>query len=156
MIRPIRPIRPEDVAGTYAIFRDAVRIGAAPFYTEAERRAWAPSDTMPDSWRDRVLGATTWVAEDGDGLAGFLSYGDGYLDFFYVRPQARRGPTAPALYDRMLAEARAEGRARLTTHASHLARRFLERRGWQVVAPEEVERNGVRLTRFAMALDPLG
>jgi putative acetyltransferase len=155
VIPAIRPIRPEDVAGTYAIFRDAVRIGAAPFYTEAERHAWAPSETMPDGWRDRVLGATTWVAEDGAGLAGFLTYADGYLDFFYVRPEARRGPVAPALYERMLAEARTERRGRLTTHASHLARRFLERRGWRVVAPEEVERNGVLLARFAMALDPV-
>jgi putative acetyltransferase len=149
----IRPVRPDEVAQTYAIFRDAVRIGAAPFYTETERRAWAPSDTMPDGWRDRVLGATTWVAEGEDGLAGFLSYADGYLDFFYVRPEARRGPAAPALYDRMLDEARAEGRTRLTTHASHLARRFLERRGWRVIEQEEVDRNGVLLTRFAMELD---
>ena len=152
----IRPVRPDEVAETFAIFRDAVRIGAAPFYTEAERRAWASSDTMWDGWPERILGATTWVAEGEDGLEGFLSYADGYLDFFYVRPGARRGPTAPALYDRMLAEARAEGRARLTTHASHLARRFLERRGWQVVEQEEVERNGVPLTRFVMVLDPVG
>jgi putative acetyltransferase len=151
----IRPVRPDEVALTYAIFRDAVRIGAAPFYTEGERLAWAPSDAMTEGWPARILGATTWVAEEPEGLAGFLTYADGYLDFFYVRPEARRGPAAPALYDRMLAEARAEGRARLTTHASHLARSFLERRGWRVVEREEVERGGVLLTRFAMELDLL-
>ncbi|MGI1661131.1 GNAT family N-acetyltransferase [Palleronia sp. KMU-117] len=146
----IRALRPDEVALTYAIYRDAVRIGATPFYTEVQRRAWVPSDGMEDWWPDRVLGGTTWVDAGATGLDGFLTYIDGHLDLFFVRPAARRGPTAPALYDRMLAHARAEGRRRLTTHASHLARRFLERRGWQVVAREETERGGVLLERFAM------
>jgi len=152
----IRPVRPEDAAETYEIFRDAVRIGAAPSYTEAQRRAWVPSDTMEDGWPGRILGGTTWVAQNGGRLAGFLTCTDAYLDLFFVRPEARRGATAPALYDRMIQAARDAGRTRLTTHASHLARRFLERRGWHVVGREEVERNGECLTRFAMvlSLDP--
>jgi putative acetyltransferase len=152
----IRPLRGHEVEQTYAIYRDAVRIGAAPFYTEAQRRAWVPSDRMEDWWPGRVLGGTTWVDEAEGGLNGFLTYADGHLDLFFIRPEARRGATAPALYDRMLAEAWAEGRGRLTTHASHLARRFLERRGWRMVVREETERNGVLLERFAMelALEP--
>lgn len=149
----IRQLRPEEVAETYAIYRDAVRVGAAPFYTEEQRRAWVPSDAMEDWWPDRVLGGTTWVAEGDGGLSGFLTWREGHLDLLFVRPEARRGPVAPALYDRMLAAARDEGHTRLTTHASHLARRFLERRGWSVTDREEIERNGVLLTRFAMVLD---
>lgn len=148
----IRALRPDEVEQTYAIYRDAVRIGAAPFYTEDQRHAWVPSDEMEDWWPGRVLGGATWVDEGAAGLNGFLTYADGHLDLFFVRPEARRGATAPALYDRMLAEARAEGRLGLTSYASHLARRFLERRGWTVVAREETERNGVLLERFAMEL----
>ena len=44
----IRPVRSEEVAQTYGIYRDAVRIGAPPFYTEDQRRAWVASDTMED------------------------------------------------------------------------------------------------------------
>jgi putative acetyltransferase len=149
----IRPVRPDDVAETYEIFHDAIRIGSAPFYTKEQRRAWVPSDTMENWWSGRILGGTTWVKDDGGRLAGFLTHADAHLDLFFVRPEARRGPTAPALYDQMMDAARDAGHLHLTTHASHLARRFLERRGWRVVEREEVKRNGVLLVRFLMDVD---
>ncbi len=52
------------------------------------------------------------------------------------------------LYDRMIETARDMGLEGLTTHASHLARRFLDRRGWAVVEEERNLRHGVWLTRF--------
>ena len=39
---------------------------------------------------------------------------------------------------------------RLTTEASHLARRFLLKQGWTELAAQEVEIGGVRLVNFRM------
>ena len=49
-----------------------------------------------------------------------------------------------------------EGDERLDTFASHLFRPFLEKRGWQVVRPDPVELNGIRLERFLMARELSG
>ena len=149
-----RPLRAGEAALCYAIYYDAVRIGAAGDYSEAQRIAWAPDDAMPEGWPDRLSSAETWVAEDGETVLGFLTFDpNGYLDLFFVRPEAKGGGASTALYDKMLTEASARGLPRLTVHASHLARRFLERRGWTVIAPETVERDGVLLHRFEMAFD---
>ena len=69
-----------------------------------------------------------------------------------MRPAWQRKGLAEALYRKLSADAHDMGCAVLTTHASHLARRFLERRGWHVTDTQNVERNGVRIPRFAMAL----
>jgi putative acetyltransferase len=150
----LRPGGPEDAAACHAVYVTAVREGAAPLYSLAERMAWAPFDT-PEPWMaERLASGTTWLAEADGRLMGFLTATEaGHLDLFFVRPEARRGPVAPALYDAFAAWAAARGLTRLTTHASALARRFLERRGWQVVAEERVLRHGVELTRWAMALE---
>ncbi|RVT84037.1 GNAT family N-acetyltransferase [Rhodobacteraceae bacterium CCMM004] len=147
----IRRYRSEDAAATYGVYADAVLNGTAPHYTADQARAWVPSDEMEDWWPPRLAGGTAWVAEGDAELTGLISLmGTGYLDMFFVRPSARPAGTAARLYNTLAAHARAAGQARLTTHASHLARRFLERRGWHVVAEETAMRNGVPLTRFAM------
>ena len=79
-----------------------------------------------------------------------IAWGEGLFEARgYVLPMG----VASALYGAMLQDARAGGLDRLTTDASHLAQRFLERRGWRVTAPETVMRNGVPLERFGMRLD---
>ena len=45
---------------------------------------------------------------------------------------------------------RAADTAGLTTHASITARPFFEKRGWQVVKEQQVERRGVLLTNYIM------
>ena len=42
------------------------------------------------------------------------------------------------------------GPQKLGTEASHLARRFFESRGWQVVGEQTVTRRGVTMTDFVM------
>ena len=153
-----RRFRPADVAGAIEVYLDAVHNGTAPHYSEAERAAWAPRDGNYDhgEWTGRLADGRTWVAETGATLQGFATLTRaGHLDLLFVRPGAWGAGVAGALYDRLLDDARDLGLTRLTTDASHLARRFLERRGWTVEAEERALRHGVRITRFAMRLDDL-
>lgn len=149
----IRDYSPDDASDCVAIYNDAVRNGTAPYYTAEEAAAWAPLEHDLPDWTERLGRHHTYLANSQDGPQGFLTLtGDGHLDLFFVRPAARALGTAPMLYDRMIAEAQSIGLPRLTTHASHLARRFLERRGWTVTEEERTRRHGVWLTRFRMDL----
>lgn len=147
----LRPYRAADRAACAAVFFRAVREGAAGAYDAAQREAWAPDG--PEEGADRLLDEWCLVAERGGRVAGFMAMTpEGYLDMAFVLPEEMGRGTAGLLYDALLAKARAAGLSRLTVHASHLARPFLERRGWQVEAAERVARNGQSLDRFAMSL----
>jgi putative acetyltransferase len=148
----LREAGPADAAACFAIYRDAVLNGAT-LYTPDERRAWAPPEDDGAWMQPRLAAGRTWIAEVDGTQAGFLTaIPDGYLDFFYVRPAYRGKGVSAALYGRFLVHAEAAGHDMPATHASHHARRFLERRGWSVVEKEIVTRNGVPLTRWRMTL----
>lgn len=148
----IRPGGAADAPACHAVYLDAVRNGTSGHYTAREARAWAPSDEVEDWLPPRLEAGTTWIAWRTDRAEGFLTVTDaGHLDFFFVRPDARGSGLAAALYDRMMELADTRGHDHLTTHASHLARSFLEKRGWRVIAKETALRNGVPLDRWEMA-----
>ena len=150
----IRPYQREDRAACMAIYFRAVQEGAVLFYSEPERNAWAPT-AVPDLTKaDKLLDQWAYVSEIEGTPTGFMTLcPDGYLDMAFVLPEVMGQGHAAALYDTIIARAKAAGLTRLTVHASHLARRFFARRGWQVDAVEQHPVRGQRLERFAMSLD---
>jgi len=153
MTLALRPYRATDRAACAAVFRRAVREGAARFYDAAQREAWAPDPAVPRG-ADKLLAQWCVVAERDGSVAGFMSLTpEGYLDMAFVLPEEMGRGTAAALHAALLARARAAGLMRLTTHASHLARRFFARQGWQLDKAETVTLRGQRLDRFAMSRD---
>ncbi|MHC0054068.1 GNAT family N-acetyltransferase [Actibacterium sp. D379-3] len=148
----IRPGRPGDGPAAHALFHAAVHQGAAAFYDDAERRAWAPAGGPPDGWEARLLAGHCRVAQDAAGrMAGFMTLGaDGYLDYAYVAPGWMGKGVSDALYDQLEQIARAAGLPVLSTEASHLARRFLSRKGWHTTARQSVIRDSVAITNFRM------
>ena len=147
----LRAYHEADRTACWHVFFRAVHEGAAGFYTPEQRQAWAPRQTVPDG-PDKLLTQHCIVAERAGRIVGFMSLTDaGYLDMAFVLPEEMGKGTAAALHDAVITHATDTGlAARVTTHASHLFRRFLLRQGWQVVAAETVERDGERLDRFVM------
>ena len=151
----LRPYAPRDAAACGTCYVDAIRNGTAPRYDPAQAAAWASSPD-PSEWAERLSVGKTWVASDGDVVAGFLTLrSDGHLDLFFVRPAYRKTGVSEALYEACLDHAREIGMNRLTTHASLLAKSFLERRGWTCLAEESAMRHGQSLTRFLMTLEKI-
>jgi len=151
-----------------ALYYSAVRDGAAPKYTPAQREAWAPSREAAPWLIERLTAGKTWLVVGDNELLGFLcaalhesdtsainvdllcglSDSDAaYLDLFYIAPEKRRGSVAPALYAAY--DAWAGDRVR-TAHASHMLKPFLLRRGWTTVAEENVVRRGETLGCWSM------
>lgn len=154
MTHAVRPYRPEDRAACQTVFYRAVHEGAARFYSAEERAAWAPSPPPVPFLLDMLAGQCCWVAEEGGQITGFMSLDhSGYLDMAYVLPEVMGQGVAATLYDRLKAHALEQRLPRLTTHASHLARRFFTRRGWHVTEAERVHLRGQILERFAMAIN---
>ncbi|WP_158243194.1 GNAT family N-acetyltransferase [Acidimangrovimonas sediminis] len=146
----LRRYRASDAEACAALFHRAVQVGAAGHYSAEQRNAWAPEPPPAGPFGARLARQITWVAEE-DGIAGFMSLRpEGYLDLTYVAPERRGTGLAAQLYDKIEAEAAALGLAEMTVEASLLARPFLARRGWELVAAQEVERRGVMIPNFRM------
>ncbi len=147
----IRRFEPEDASATYQVFFDAVREGAKARYTAAQRAAWAPHDSLPDGWAEKLGHATTFVAELDRRVLGFMSVLDwAQIDMAYVAPDQMGKGTALELYDAIEAHIRRQGLIKMTVEASHLAKPFFERQGWQVEAAQVVQRDGVDIPNFRM------
>lgn len=150
----VRPYRPEDREGCWLVFYRAVREGAAGFYDEAQRAAWAPEPLPALDGHDKLLAGWTFVAERAGRVSGFMTLEpSGHLDMAFVLPEEMGQGTAGAIHAAVLAKARAEGLARLTVQASHLARRFLTRQGWTIVRAEDLAADGQIYEVFRMSLD---
>ncbi|WP_167766862.1 GNAT family N-acetyltransferase [Jannaschia formosa] len=129
-----------------------VREGAAPRYDAAQRAAWLPQRPEPDAFAERISGQTVWVAEEAGQVTGFVTLrADGYLDFAHVLPEQRGTGTADALLAMLENHAAAQGLRRLTVRASDMARPFLARHGWTVVAPAPQMRDGIVIPATEMA-----
>lgn len=147
----IRPYTQHDAHATFAVFYAAVRDGAKARYTARQRAAWAQSSVMPESWPDRLGSATTFVAEDAGKIIGFMSLLEtGHIDMAYVAPEQMGNGTASDLYDAIEHHARKSGLTKLTTEASHLAKPFFGKQGWQIDAAQTVIRNGIEIPNFRM------
>jgi 8-oxo-dGTP pyrophosphatase MutT (NUDIX family) len=150
----VRPFRPDDAPALARLFHDAVHGIAAHHYTPAQVAAWAPAVPDPARFLARAAdGRTLLVAEAADGTP--LAYGDveadGHIDHLFCRPDAAGAGIAARLYDALEAAARGRGIARLHTEASEPARRFFERRGFDLLHRRDFELAGVPIHNYAMA-----
>ena len=133
------------------LFRDTVRAVNRRDYSQAQVEAWAPEAVEQDHWVARIERMYFIVAMlDGElaGFAGLIGMDD--LDLMYVSKDHQRRGVASALLDDIEREARSRGSHRLATEASLTARPFMERRGFKVVAEQQVPHNGQVFTNFVM------
>jgi len=150
----IRPAHCGDMAGLAALIHAAVHQGAAGAYTAQQRAAWSPTPRTASAMAERLSGQIILAAEDARGLSGvFTLTADGETDFAYVRPDRKGDGLAGRLYDAVLAEARRRALTGLTVQASHIARRFFEKRGWTLVETQTVRPNGVAMENHRMMLN---
>jgi putative acetyltransferase len=147
----VRPYSSPDLDQVMSVYHDAVHVLAAPFYSQPQLAAWAPADSNPDRWRERLSRVQT-IVMDADGIiAGFASYEmSGHLDLLFTRPEFARRGVARQLYaatERALTEA---DTGKVFTEASLAARAFFESQGFKVLQEETVDCCGVELKRYAM------
>ncbi|MEL6510707.1 MAG: GNAT family N-acetyltransferase [Pseudomonadota bacterium] len=150
----IRRYKPGDASACAVLFYRAVHEGASGAYTAEQRDAWAKQVPDTEYWHKRLSNDACFVAERDGVIAGFMTLEpDGHVGLAYVAPEEMGRGTAAALYAALLNEATVKRLKSLTTEASHLAKPFFEKFGWQVVTPQQVERHGVLIPNYKMRCD---
>ena len=150
MSEKMRRLTQSDAQRCYAVLRRAVHEGAGQVYSAEQCAAWAPPHP-PDNWAARACAGYAVCATRWGRILGFFTMGrDGHIDFAYVLPKVMGTGVAARLYEACEDEARRLGLTEMHTEASHLARRFFEKRGWRVIARQTVIRNSVGIENFRM------
>ncbi|MEC7816575.1 MAG: GNAT family N-acetyltransferase [Pseudomonadota bacterium] len=147
----IRGYRIQDLSPLVRLFTESVHQLTATAYDETQRYAWASRTPHLDTWRDRLDLLETLIAEDGENLAGFISFEpNGHIDLIFTAPNYARKGVASALYQEAENRLSKAGVKELMTEASVVARPFFERQGFTVEEEQRVTVRGVHMLRFAM------
>ncbi len=143
-----RKYRPSDCEKIAELFYQTVHSVNQKDYTPEQLDAWATGQVDLVQWNRTLSDHYTVVAEEDGAILGFGDIAeDGYLDRLYVHKDHQGQGIATTLCDRL---ERSVGAQSIATYASITARPFFEKRGYQTVKPNQVERNGVRLTNYLM------
>ena len=144
----VRRAKPKDAASVAEVFLasfNAALPTVRSVHTDDEVRRWI---------RDSVIARTeTWVALDGEEVAGMISLVPGWVEHLYVAPHRLREGIGRRLLD--LAKERSGGPLELWTfQVNERARRFYERRGFVAVELTDGAGNDEREPDMRYRWDP--
>ena len=143
----LRKYQSSDCKEIAELFYHTVHTVNAKDYTQEQLDVWATGQVDLNQWDQSFQSHYTMVAVENGILVGFGDIDStGYLDRLYVHADYQGRGIATALCDRL--EQMVSGR--ITTHASLTAKPFFEKRGYQVIREQQVERQGVTLKNFVM------
>ncbi|MDO5405961.1 MAG: GNAT family N-acetyltransferase [Eubacteriales bacterium] len=143
----IRRYQPSDCEDLARLFYDTVHRVNAKDYTEEQLNVWADGQVDLEKWNRSLQEHFSVVAVENDIIAGFGDIDQtGYLDRLFVHADYQGKGVATAICDRLEQAVRGN----IVTHASITARPFFEKRGYQVMKEQQVERQGIFLTNFVM------
>lgn len=145
----MRPRRagPADVPALAALYARCARTMGPAVYTPQQVRAWESFGADTPVFRDYVLGATTWVFDDG-GAVAFCGV-DAVRDVrsLYVAPERTRQGLGTALLAHAMAQAGGESFA---AWATPLSRPVFERAGFRLERVVTEPYQGVVFDRYRM------
>lgn len=144
----IRKYKQEDCVDLSKLFYETVHTVNSKDYTEEQLCVWATGKIDLKKWNQSFLEHCTYVAVEKEMIVGFADMDDtGYLDRLYVHKDCQGRGVGKELCDALELSV---GSKKFTTHASITAKPFFEKRGYQVVKKQQVERQGIFLTNYVM------
>lgn len=160
----IRIFKKADCMAVYQLFHDTVHSVNTRDYSINQVEAWANTEISQDYldvWCQALLESYTLVIvktfepyhnnEFNEQVIGFGNLTkDGYLDRLYVHKDHIGKGIGNQLADQLEAYAKGLGLKEIVTHASITARPFFEKRGYQLIKEQTVERNNQQLTNYIM------
>ncbi|MGN0814229.1 MAG: GNAT family N-acetyltransferase [Candidatus Coproplasma sp.] len=142
----IRNYKDEDCEAVSGLFYETVHTVNAKDYTKEQLFAWASDNKCLTARRSDLINQNTLIAESDGKIVGFGSIDkSGCLDLLFVHKNYQKQGVATALCAEMEKDFDV-----IRTYSSVTARPFFEKRGYEVVKSQEVERSGIKLKRFEM------
>ena len=133
------------------LFYDSVHEVNIRDYTQAQVDAWAPADMDIESWTKSLSSKFTFVAEEGEKIAGFGELeASGHIDCFFCHQDFQRQGVGRLILKQIESKAQKLGIKKLFTEASITARLFFESQGFIAIGKQEVERRGQKFINFVM------
>lgn len=144
----IRQYKSSDLEQIARLFYETVHAVNIKDYTEQQVNVWATGNISLKEWDSSFLRHLTYVAVENDLIIGFGDVDEtGYLDRLYVHKDFQGQGVATAICNRLENEIKVSC---ITVHASITAQPFFEKRGFQTIRLQEVERQGVFLKNYIM------
>lgn len=146
----LRSYQYSDLEGVITVFERAVRETASRDYNPAQIAAWVQADR--DSWQKRLLDSNCWVATIEDTIVGFGNVElDGHLDLMFTHPDYLRTGVASALLQKLEHAVIVMALPVIFTEASITAKPFFSRRGYQLLAAQQVQVRGQNFINYRMS-----
>lgn len=143
----IREYQTTDCKELTELFYNTVHTVNAKDYTKEQLDAWATGQVDLEKWNQSLQEHFSVVAVDAGIIIGFGDiHKTGYLNRLFVHSDYQGKGIATAICNQL--EAAVQGN--IITHASITAKPFFEKRGYEVIEEQKVERQGIFLTNFVM------
>lgn len=145
----IKKFKSEDADEIIQLFKQTVRAINAKDYNAEQLNAWVSFDNK--ELEKKLANPETFVAWKGQKIVGFGGIRKtGEVDFIFVDKDHQKLGIASALYSEMVEQAREWGLKKLFADVSITARPFFEKKGFEMVKEQEVERQGRKLRNYLM------
>ncbi|ACA57057.1 GNAT family N-acetyltransferase [Clostridium botulinum] len=147
----IRIYQSEDCREIVELFYNTVHSINSRDYNSAQLDVWAPKEIDIVSW-DKSLSQHYSIVVEENGVT--IGFGDldatGYFDRLYVHKDYQGIGVATTIANELERYAQENHISVVTTNASITAKPFFEKRGYEVIKEQFVERNGQFLKNFIM------
>jgi putative acetyltransferase len=142
-----------DVAALAALYAHSAAQLGPQVYNAAQVQAWQGFGRDTPAFRDYVLNATTWMAQDEHGPMGFCGIGsDGEVHSLYVRADGTRRGLGSALLAHTLAQAGQQGIEHFGAWATPFSLPVFRRAGFTLRRTVCEAWQGVRFERYRVGL----
>ncbi|MEG1555843.1 MAG: GNAT family N-acetyltransferase [Bacteroidales bacterium] len=147
----IRKYKEADCKEIMKLFRNTVHAINAKDYNQKQLDAWAPIELNSMAWHQSLVEHYTIIVEHKEIIVGF---GDldaiGYLDRLYVHKEYQNQGIASTILSEFEKYSLHHNLHELTTHASITAKPFFIKKGFTLMAEQQVQRKEETLTNFVM------
>ncbi len=135
----------------YNLFYDTVHTINQKDYNKAQLDSWATLSPDLDKWCQPLKDSYSLIYFERDNIIAFGNITkEGYLDRLYVHKDHNGKGIGTLLADQLETYVTDLGLREIVTQASITARPFFEKRGYQIIKKQTVERNNQKLINFIM------
>jgi GNAT superfamily N-acetyltransferase len=151
-VKAIRRAVADDVPALSRLYAHSARTLGPQVYSAEQVAAWQRFAQDAAVFADYVLGADTWLAEDGAGALGFCGVeAGGEVRSLYVRAEATRGGLGSVLLAHALQRAQARGLTQFAAWATPFSLPVFRRAGFALVRSVHEPFEGVIFERHRVA-----